>query len=894
MDLSKLRLNEINLDIFMKYFKDNYISNSFLQPYELEPTTKWFKYSYTDSNSFTRDFYSLYDLDLTPTEVGSENNLEMLNNYFSCSSINMNTKFNTSASKNVIKKTIMESELPIYICNGSYFSADCTVLYTPSKYFFILFEGDKKINFYNVIIDLENIYKDIASSSTRNNYYIELNNSQYIFNNLVLVDNENDAYYKDGINIYKLSNNKDVVGYLIENDAFKTNIDRQGRSLYKNIHGDIVIGNDTPTMFETHVNEVRTSINNYRSVEFFLKNNDYPIMQPILIDEDGELSFKNIDEVQLFTKYHRLTDKEIDNLSGLIKLNNPAISDEEKFNTLIENQGSEITTDEVITKYVDTVFSMKNIEKIKGYLLAGTNKLDIELKYPNNYLLEVYDAYPYIGAGNVNDENFSNYPFKFIYDEAANKYYLASADSKLTDKIELFTNSDGNYYFKINYENLSDGKFTVFNKVYSVTESYGNFEITTPEGDIAYCEVSDVLEIPVYYKYKYIDEFYCYINENNTLEQLKAGDYTPRSLKDLLYTTNYELVENDGTYSTYLLNSDIYRYLYDPKVIIECKKYAKILNNREVESVISADAPVKLTVDYLKSAYPLSRKFVNAYYNYRGTKLIKSDISAAKKKSFLNLFESFINNKEIKDINTSSFSSNYYNANYTYLTSAYNLFVNENRIYNDFILQSKIKTANQTNFNEDELNKIVLSKVTKDNVFTEDGNEYELKYINEYSLSDSDKYAIDKAVDEGNAYSRLLSYKKYSTINEMKENLYIYQKMDNIYNDYEKTRRYDDIEYAPENILKEQQNNRMNFKDYFKALILNYYENDKYDENGRSKYLVSFSNFYYKKIKNSKEVINRYNNETSEKLVLDLTNTNDNEIISDLIEKIITGEWVIL
>lgn len=894
MDLSKLRLNEINLDIFMKYFKDNYISNSFLQPYELEPTTKWFKYSYIDSNSFTRDFYSLYDLDLTPSEVGSENNLEMLNNYFSCSSINMNTNFNTSASKNAIKKTIMEDELPIYICNGSYFSSDCTVFYTPSKYFFILFEGDKKINFYNVNIDLESIYKEITSSSIRNNYHIELNNSQYIFNDLILVDNENDAYYKAGINIYKLSNNKDVVGYLIENDRFKTNIDRQGRSLYKNIHGDVVIGNDTPTMFETHVNEVRTSISNYRSVDFFLKNNNYPIMQPILIDEDGELSFKNIDEVQLFTKYRRLTDKEINNLSGSIKLNNPAISDEEKFKILIGSQGSEITTDEITTKYVDTVFSMKNIERAKGYLLAGTNKLDIEVKHPNNYLLEEYEAYPYIGAGNVNEENLSNYHFKFTYDEAANKYYLASTDSKLTDKIELFINSDGNYYFKINYESLSDGKFTVFNKIYSVAESYGNFEITTPEGEIAYCEVSDVLEIPVYYKYKYVDEFYCYINENNTLEQLKTGDYTPKNLKDLLYTTNYELVENDGTCSTYLLNSDTYRYLYDPEIIIECKKYAKIINNREIDSVIPVDAPVKLTVDYLKSAYPLSRKFVNAYYNYRGTKLSKSDIAAAKKKSFLNLFESFINKKEIKDISTSSFSSNYYNANYTYLASAYNLLVNENRIYNDFVLQSKIKTANQANFNEDELNKIVLSKVTKDNVFTEDGNEYELKYINEYSLSDSDKYAIDKTVDEGNAYSRLLSYKKYSTINEMKDNLYDYQKMDNIYNDYEKTRRYDDIEYVPENVLKEQQNSRMSFKDYFKSLMLNYYENDKYDENGRSKYLVSFNNFYYKKIKNSKEVINRYDNETSEKLVLDLTNVNDSEIISDLIEKIINGEWVIL
>jgi len=124
MDLSKLRLNEINLDVFMKYFKDGYISSSLLNPDKFPVSLKWFKYTFT-KNDVSYDFYSLYKLNLTP--VNNENgisNIDELNNYFSVRTITDNSTITESVT----------DEKQIYMCNANLFTTNCKVLYTPSKY----------------------------------------------------------------------------------------------------------------------------------------------------------------------------------------------------------------------------------------------------------------------------------------------------------------------------------------------------------------------------------------------------------------------------------------------------------------------------------------------------------------------------------------------------------------------------------------------------------------------------------------------------------------------------------------------------------------------------------------------------------------------------------------
>lgn len=905
MDLSKLRLNEINLDVFMKYFKDGYISSSLLNPDKFPVSLKWFKYTFT-KNDVSYDFYSLYKLNLTP--VNNENgisNIDELNNYFSVRTITDNSTITESVT----------DEKQIYMCNANLFTTNCKVLYTPSKYCFIKTNENNRL-FYNVEFNI-NDYYDRYNPNTVKNFDIRLNNVLYQFNQLSKINNENDQYYKDGITVYRLVNSIEVVGYLIENDIFYTNIDKQGRALYKDVHGNTVIGNDEPTIFETHVSQIRNEIQKGGGTDALLKYGNYPAYQEIIVldryvDANGynrlNYSSKVIDEVEIYTQHELINDNTITDIGA------PTIMKDTDYTSLMN--GNTITVDNIKNRYVYNIFQSHNLKTATLYKIKSYNDDSQYIyfstdNYNGNYKIE--ELYPKLKFSENGEE------YEMYYDDTNSKYYISPTDK--TDLVEIYKYEDNfKFYISIPYSSLvqNGNTYTMsFGKTKSLTinkNSYGEWQLEVHNYDnknnkivdgymYIPIEIKDPIIIPIISN---VDHYLTNNNEisldikniigskmtmNPNISNMLMPSYTFKSINNVLYTTNLIQINEDADYIYYKLSEKKYRYLYDAEKVIKSTKIAKVSKLRNTD--ITSNFNIKNYYDGTLVGYD-GRICDSVFLLNRGKIVTKQNKLEQEKNLFLKMLGEYIENKELDINNKSKYSTEYVDESYQYLQAYYNLFSNEDKYYSSYIskLKREIDEDNKE-YKDKSLDKLILIK--NDSVSKELDDDHELKRYEEYSLTQSEKFKLDEQIDTGNVYSRLLDYSKYSTINEYKDYLYNRQLLNNVYSDHDTSKHYDDGEYIPKIVLKKQLVGRMKFKPELTKLLISYFENDHITGNGHSWYINSYMNFYYNKIKNTDIVNDIYTDNVPEKLVYNISDGNLSvELINNLINKIIEGDWSIL
>ena len=905
MDLSKLRLNEINLDLFMKYFKNGYISNSLLDPAKLPVQTKWYKYTYTDNNEIIHTVYSIYPIEFEYINSNGENivkitdeNIEILNNFFSVDSI---------TTSSIIKEPDITEASQVYSCSANYFTYNAQLLYTKSQYSFIQTINNTEKVFYNVTIDIDN-YKETYVPSIVRNYSILLNGIPYIYDMLTEVTNENDAYYKKGIKTYRVSNRQDTLGYLIENQPLYTNINEAGQEIYIDIHGNNVIGNDTPTLFETHANEIRSAINNNNGGDLFLMNNGYPSFKDILVVEGENISFKIIDEIISYKTYQA-----VQNDNTVFTVNMPVLSNANDLDTLL-NSNSVVIEPEVHAKYVETISSFAESSEIPLYVYANDTKI-FDSKYDNyfyNQLIKInlYKMHPYIGEEN---EKSASYYDILIDTNGQEVSYLVPKGASMSyyDKKVIKRVSPTSFIYEIKYSDLNSEKsFNLFGNKYTVELNGNTVAIITPEEDKIYMEYQNILSIPIKCKAEFDKTLYCHveantitaIDENNTghivvnsnITTPKNGNYELPSLKKRLYNHEYTLANSDEEYNYYLLDTRKFRYLYDTTIVIEEKSYVKVNKLRDNLDIL--DIPEN-SIDFTKQSYidyyynlQDKRYYNNTYYNLRGKLLEKTDSEKVEKDLFLDMIKKHLENKNLDLQSNSAYSTNYNTYNAKYIKSFYNLFINENRIFDSYALrQKRNEIQNKDKYYPDDVNKIIIAK------YDNETKDIKKTYLSEYAISQEDNILIDEKIAESNVYSRLLDYKKYSTTSEYKNHLITNKILENAYNDFDTSKRYDNSEFVYVPKMMNKTFGKLKFKENVKKLLAEYYYDDSFIVNGRSFYLNSYKNFYYDKIKKAESIHNEFNDITTEKVVYNLaadkiTNTELEEIIS----KLLSGEWVII
>jgi hypothetical protein len=233
---NRVHLNDIRLDLFLKYFTSEDLNVLPLNPVILNDQRKFFKYSFT-VNSVKYNHFSVYDIPLSTTEIQEE-----IVAAFS-DILNIETSV-------VLTKEEEEFTTQAYITQQSN-------ILIPNRYYFEGPEEDIK-NFISISIN-GIITENITATSPINN--VSITDTRKIINNVLISNAKLLKVIEDNEEFFVVINTEEeVIGFLIPNTLKtiqKTNND--GKLLFLNEANEEVVEFERRSNFLAHNTAIRKS-----------------------------------------------------------------------------------------------------------------------------------------------------------------------------------------------------------------------------------------------------------------------------------------------------------------------------------------------------------------------------------------------------------------------------------------------------------------------------------------------------------------------------------------------------------------------------------------------------------------------------------------------------------
>lgn len=874
---SGLYLNEIDFNIFLKYFDENYVGKLRYNSKKEQKSIKWYKNVYT-LNGTDYVYYSfdnnLGSLSVEEFEGNPDSYRKIISKTFNIpeSSVEYNDTNKIDPSK-----CSYSDEYPIYLSSSFFLIEDALVKYTPSPFTYV-----------DISTNPDNIYHHCMPTYSNDNTLISVTLSNNITIGILeaeLLTDIANKYWSNKVKTYCLKNNGIVFAYLIENIPLLSQKMKDGKIVYIDADGNEVAYSEKETNFSIFSNQIRSS-NPLSFNDILLKKE--PLTE-YMFKSNNCVDLKMYDYITL-KKYIRLSsgdynivssldDKIVENISALTSDNVININDENinkiftfslddipKLNLFRFNEIKKDSSDNILS-------TEKYFTLLKDYSKQNGNyKTDIRSIKLKIVGLDIYSdaASPIIGELSYIDiqNKIAYFDIPLTNDSEIDGTGNADALENKTLYIKTYNliktkNSNGNIIIepKICKTQVEINSINNTDIILKYNNNYSNATIIIKD-DIRYIRASMDVEIGKnninMYKKVSFSEYFGAMNNNRYAE---LSDFESPLISDI------NDIESAARYAGVTLTGDV----YNGESVYSTKKY-KYLFNMEAGIIEEFD-----TISIPNAVTNITRI---ANINSPGDKLYSRIVN------YLSETENFINKKhtlisEIRksliyknnDINgVSTYTSNNLNKMKCYIDSLYNGNVLENtESYSKYV--SKMKTPIK------QLPDTLSIYMYKD--IEEETSLSDVKMFESYSLSDDEKNKIKDKINKKSPFERLTKYKEYPTTDDIEKYMINDKLIQKVYDDIDYRENADIVlnDYHDGTINK----NISNILD-FKEKIVNFITGSFLDfSESDSFYRDSYMRFFYNKINNS--IL--YNNENELKVESDTFIITNNDNANSYFEKIL-------
>lgn len=874
---SGLYLNEIDFNIFLKYFDENYVGKLRYNSKKEQKSIKWYKNVYT-LNGTDYVYYSfdnnLGSLTVEEFEENPDSYRKILSKTFNISESSV--KYN-NINKIDPSKCSYSDEYPIYLSSSFFLIEDALVKYTPSPFTYV-----------DISTNPDNIYHHCIPEYSDDNTLISITLSNNITIGITeadLLTDISNKYWSNKVKTYCLKNNGLVYAYLIENIPLLSQKIKDGKIVYVDADGNEVAYSEKETNFSIFSNQIRSS--SALSFNDILLKKD-PLTEYIFKSNNGT-DLKMYDYITL-KKYIRLSsgdynivssldDKIVENISSLTSDNVIPISSENinKIFTISLDNISELNLfrfNEITKDSNDNILvSEKYFTLLKDYAKQNGNyKAIIKFIKLKIVGLDIYSdsATPIVGELSYMDLHNRIAHFDIPLTDDSETDGTGNNNALENKKLYIKTynliktkNSNGNIIVepKICKTQIDIDQINNTDLVLKYNNNYSNAKIILKD-NARYIRVSMDVEIDKnsinMYKKASFSNYFGVMNNNR---YATLSDFESPLVSDI------RDIESAARYAGVSLTGD----LYNGESIYSTKKYKYLFNMEAgiIEEFDTISIPNAVTnITRISNINSPGDKLYSRIVNY----LSESENFINKKRTLISeIRKSLIyRNNDINGVST--YTSDNLNKMKCYVDSLYNGSVLENiESYSKYV--SKMKTPIK------QLPDTLSIYMYKD--IEEETSLSDVKMFESYTLSDDEKNKIKDKINKKSPFERLIKYKEYPTTDDIEKAIINDKLIQKVYGDVDYRENADIIlsDYHDGTINKNI-SNILDFKDkivnFITGSFLDFSESDTF-------YRESYMRFFYDKINNA--IL--YNNENELNVESDTFIITNNETSTSYFEKIL-------